>query len=148
MQETWLAVLAGLDRFEGRASLKTWVFRIVVNRARTMAVRESRLVPSSLLAAEEDADDLERLAAAAVSGWSSPEDEVLSAELRGRIEAAIDALPARQRQVMVLRDVEGWSAEEVCNALEISETNQRVLLHRARVKVRDALADYLAATKG
>lgn len=160
VQETWLAVLGGIDRFEGRSSLKTWVFRILVNRARSIAVREARVVPVSSLLREDD--DLAGLAEVAAEGgdrrtasqwqpaaesWSAranPEDWILSAELGARIELALDGLPARQREVLTLRDVEGWTAEEVCNALGISETNQRVLLHRARVRVRDALSEYLS----
>jgi RNA polymerase sigma-70 factor, ECF subfamily len=158
VQETWLAVLSGIDRFEGRSSLRTWVFRILVNRARTMSVREARLVPLSTLAPAGDADDLSTFmnagadASAPEVPWlpsagnagANPEDLLVASELGGRIEQAIDALPARQREVVVLRDVEGWSAPEVCNALGISETNQRVLLHRARAGVRTALAGYVS----
>jgi RNA polymerase sigma-70 factor, ECF subfamily len=160
VQETWLAVLRGLDRFRGHSSLKTWVFRILVNRARTTAVREARVVPVSSLGGEGSGEgptrDLAGVAAVAcgeprtaavADGWSqraSPEDRVLSAEVRAHIERAIEALPARQRAVLTLRDVEGWTSEEVCNALGLTETNQRVLLHRARVKVRDALEPFVS----
>ena len=166
VQETWMAVLKGVDRFEGRSSLRTWVYRILVNRARTIAVREARLVPISTLGAEVggSTEDLERLAAVtaeggdrrtasqwlpSAEGWTertNPEDWLLSAELRSRIDAAIEALPRRQREVITLRDIDGWSAAEICNALGISETNQRVLLHRARVGVRNALSEYLSET--
>jgi RNA polymerase sigma-70 factor (ECF subfamily) len=155
-QETWLGVLRGLDRFEGRSSLKTWIFRICVNRARTRGGRERRIVPFSALAGEgEPAVEPERFHgadgpgraghwAAPPESWESiPEERLLSAETRAVIDAAIERLPPAQRQVILLRDVEGWPADEVCNALELSETNQRVLLHRARAKVRTALEQYL-----
>jgi RNA polymerase sigma-70 factor (ECF subfamily) len=162
VQDTWLAVLGGLGRFEGRSSLKTWIFRILVNRARTRAKREARLVPFSSVehtAARAPADR-----ATPISEWlfsqaavlplpwhgdglepPSPDAAVLSAELRARIESAIRCLPPRQQAVITLRDLEGWAPEEVCTLLEISEANQRVLLHRARVRVRDALEGYFAA---
>jgi RNA polymerase sigma-70 factor, ECF subfamily len=158
VQEAWLGVLRGIERFEGRSSLKTWLFRIVTNLAKTRAVREARSVPFSALAGAEDEEEgpsvpPERFRgpddrwaghwAAPPVDWARPEHELLSGETRGVIARAIDALPDSQRQVMTLRDVEGWSSEEVCNALELSETNQRVLLHRARTKVRRALDDYL-----
>jgi len=156
VQETWLAVLSGIDRFEGRSSLKTWIFRILVNRARTVAVRESRMIPVSSLFQPDDAGELDDLPDAGQGAWlpaaehwsdrRNPEDWILTEELRGRIEAAIEALPHRQREVITLRDIEGWSAEEVRDALEVTEANQRVLLHRARVKVRNALSDYLQDT--
>ncbi len=156
VQETWLRVLGALDRFEGRSSLKTWVFRILVNTAKTRAQREGRVVPFSALhdparvpepAVEPERflpDDHERHP----GGWASPprelpEERLLAAETRERIAAAIEALPSSQRAVISLRDVEGWSADEVRNALDLSEVNQRVLLHRARAKVRSALEEYL-----
>jgi RNA polymerase sigma-70 factor (ECF subfamily) len=157
VQETWLRVLGALDRFEGRSSLKTWVFRILVNTAKTRAQREGRVIPFSSL------HDPARIPEAAVEperflpdgherypgGWSAPprslpEESLIAAETRRAIATAIDALPANQRAVISLRDVEGWSSDEVRNALDISEVNQRVLLHRARAKVRSALEDYLA----
>jgi RNA polymerase sigma-70 factor (ECF subfamily) len=149
VQEAWLGVLKGLDRFEGRSSLKTWIYTIVANVARTRAVREARSVPLSSLA-RQDADDEE----AAVDPdrfvgdghWVRPIEpwrQVLDAEARGVIDAAIAKLPPQQAQVIELRDIEGWSSEEVRNVLDISETNQRVLLHRARSKVRAALEEYL-----
>jgi RNA polymerase sigma-70 factor, ECF subfamily len=163
VQETWLAVLAGIHGFKGRSSLRTWIFRILINRARTCATREARVVPLSSLADSQEgagwggtpypADPLERIPAGAepvfgagASAGASAEEQLLARELAERIEQAVAALPGRQREVIVLRDVEGWSAAEVCNVLEISESNQRVLLHRARVKVRDLLAPYLAQT--
>jgi len=157
VQETWLRVLGALDRFEGRSSLKTWVFRILVNTAKTRAHREGRVLPFSALnnpgripeaAVDPDRfrpEDDERYP----GHWSSPprelpEERLLAAETRQLIAAAIDSLPATQAAVIRLRDVDGWSSEEVRNALDISEVNQRVLLHRARAKVRRALEDYLA----
>lgn len=155
VQETWLAVLRGLDAFEGRSSLKTWVFRILANRARTHARRRARTVPltdvtSPTVAAQgigpDQSEWLFRPERTGPLGWhgssfgiADPFEELATRDLRARIEAAIQELPARQQEVMTLRDLEGWSAEEVCNALELSEVNQRVLLHRARMKVRDAI---------
>ena len=155
VQETWLAVLQGLDRFEGRSSLKTWIFSILANRAKTRAVRERRTIPFSALNPErvpEPAVDPERFRDAEDPRWPGhwasppqpwPDDKLVAAETRGKLAGAIDALPGNQRAVISLRDLEGWSSEEVCNALGISETNQRVLLHRARAKVRTALEEYL-----
>jgi len=161
VQETWLRVLGALDRFEGRSSLKTWVFRILANTAKTRAQREGRVIPFSSLQdparvpeASVDADrflpdDHEHHPGA----WSSPprdlpEERLLASETRARIARAIDGLPASQRAVIMLRDVQGWSSDEVCNALDITEVNQRVLLHRARAKVRNALEDYLGSESG
>jgi RNA polymerase sigma-70 factor, ECF subfamily len=156
VQETWVRVLGALDRFEGRSSLKTWVFRILVNTAKTRAQREGRVLPFSALQepgrvpeASVDADRFRPEDDARFPGaWSSPprelpEERLLAAETRQVIASAIDALPPSQRAVITLRDVEGWSSEDVRNALEVSEVNQRVLLHRARAKVRQALEDYL-----
>ena len=162
VQETWLGVLQGLARFEGRSSLKTWIFRILTNRARTRGQREGRSVAFSDLATAEagtgetsvDADqfwppDHPTWANIWVSyprNWNElPEDRLLSRETLARVEAAIAALPPSQREVIRLRDVEGWTAEEVCNVLEITESNQRVLLHRARAKVRRDVEQYLNA---
>jgi RNA polymerase sigma-70 factor (ECF subfamily) len=159
IQEAWLGLLRGLDRFEGRSSLRTWLFRIVTNLAKTRGVRESRSVAFSALAGEEVEDTGPSVPPERFRGpedrwsghwasppeeWGRPEHALLSAETRAVIDRAIAALPDVQRQVITLRDVEGWGSEEVCNALELSETNQRVLLHRARTKVRHALDDYLA----
>jgi RNA polymerase sigma-70 factor (ECF subfamily) len=161
VQEAWLGVLNGLDRFEGRASLKTWIFRILTNVAKTRAVREARTVPFSALAEAETEEgpsvDPDRFFgpghrwaghwAAYPERWEKvPERRLVSDETRRLIADAIAGLPPAQRQVISLRDVEGWSSDEVCNALELSETNQRVLLHRARSKVRQALEEYLAET--
>jgi RNA polymerase sigma-70 factor (ECF subfamily) len=153
VQETWLGVLKGLDRFEGRSSLKTWIFRILANVARTRGERESRSVPLSSLAAEgtdEPAVDPslfgpERMWLAPPDAWEDvPEERMLARETLSAIEAAIAELPLAQRTVISLRDVDGWEAADVCNVLDISETNQRVLLHRARSKVRRALEAHLA----
>jgi RNA polymerase sigma-70 factor (ECF subfamily) len=155
VQETWLAVLNGIDRFEGRSSLKTWIFRILANQAKTRAERERRTIPFSALQAArvpEPALEPERFRDSEDPRWPGhwsvpprewPEDRLLASETREKLAEAIEGLPASQRAVISLRDLEGWSAEEVCNALDVSETNQRVLLHRARSKVRKALEDYL-----
>jgi RNA polymerase sigma-70 factor (ECF subfamily) len=159
VQETWLAVLNGIDRFEGRSSLKTWIFQILSNRARTRAVRERRSAPFSALAGagedDEAAVDADRFRpagdrwvgswAAAPSDWSHlPEERLLGRETLERVYEAIQALPPRQAEVLVLRDIEGWDPGEVCAALGITDGNQRILLHRARSKVRAALERYFA----
>ncbi|HEY2371154.1 MAG TPA: RNA polymerase sigma factor [Gaiellaceae bacterium] len=149
VQEAWLGVLKGLDRFEGRSSLRTWIYTIVANVARTRAVREARSVPFSSLAPADAGDDeaaVDPDRFVAEGHWSRPIEpwrRVVDAEARGVIDAAIARLPPLQAQVIELRDIEGWSSEEVRNVLNISETNQRVLLHRARSKVRAALEEYL-----
>jgi RNA polymerase sigma-70 factor, ECF subfamily len=145
VQEAWLGVLKGLDRFEGRSALKTWIYSIVANVARTRAVREARSVPFSSFATDDETSvDPDRFIPD--GHWGSPPEPwraVLDDEARAVIDAAIAVLPDQQRQVIELRDVEGWSSDEVRNVLELSVTNQRVLLHRARSKVRAALEDYL-----
>ena len=149
VQEAWLGVLKGLDRFEGRSSLRTWIYTIVANIARTRAVREARSVPLSSLAPQDAEDDEPAVDPDRFVGdghWSRPIEpwrRVLDAEARDVIDAAIAQLPPQQAQVIQLRDIEGWSSEDVRNVLELSETNQRVLLHRARSKVRAALEEYL-----
>jgi RNA polymerase sigma-70 factor (ECF subfamily) len=154
VQETWVGVLNGIDRFEGRSSLKTWVFRILTNTAKTRAVREGRSVPFSSLAPEgEEAVDADRFLgddtrfpghwAAPPRRWAGPEGQLLAGEALEVIEREIAALPPAQAAVITMRDIEGLDAEDVCNALDISETNQRVLLHRARSKVRRALEEYM-----
>jgi RNA polymerase sigma-70 factor (ECF subfamily) len=158
VQETWIAVLKGIDRFEGRSSLKTWIFRILANIAKTRGERERRSVPFSSAvpaAAGEPSVDPDRFFppgdpnarrwALGPSAWKQPEESLIADETRDVILAAIEKLPPTQREVITLRDVEGWSSEEVRNALELSETNQRVLLHRARSKVRGAIEEYLNA---
>jgi RNA polymerase sigma-70 factor (ECF subfamily) len=160
VQETWCAVLTGLERFEGRAALKTWLFRILTNRAKTRGQREARTVPFSSLAPEDEADgpavDPDRFLpadhprwpghwAAGPAQWSAvPHERLLAGEVRAEIRRAIDALPERQQAVIVMRDVEGWPPEEVCDVLDLSEGNQRVLLHRARSRVRAELERYFA----
>jgi RNA polymerase sigma-70 factor, ECF subfamily len=153
VQDAWLAFLRGLDRFEARSSLRTWLFSILVNIAKTRGVRESRSVPFSTLVADAE-DEGPSVPASRFGGegdawpghwatppsdWDSPLERVLSAEVRSAIETAIDRLPPMQGRVLRLRDVEGWSSDEVCNVLELSETNQRVLLHRARSKLRQLI---------
>src|SRR5919201_2023461 len=158
-QETWLGVLNGRERFEGRSSLRTWIFRILTNIAKTRGERDRRSLPFSSLAEEgvedEPSVDPERFMPSRerwAGHWKSyperlgelPDERLLADETLACLQDAIDRLPPVQQQVITLRDVEGWSSEEVCSALELSETNQRVLLHRARSKVRQALEEYLA----
>ena len=153
VQETWLGLLRGIDRFEGRSSLKTWIFRILVNTAMSRSRGERRCSPFSSLASAGDDEpvDVDRFIngederwrghwAAAPSDWATvPEERLLAAETLACVSRAIESLPPRQRDVIVLRDVEGWSSEEVREALLLTEANQRVLLHRARAKVRAVL---------
>ena len=146
VQATWCAVLAGIDRFEGRAALKTSIMRILANRAKTGGQREARCVPFSALGGVEDDDgpavDPDHFLPAE---WSQlPDERMLAGELR----AAIESLPSRQQAMIALPDVEGWSPEEVCEALDLSEGNQRVLLHRARSRVRAELERYFAEEAG
>jgi RNA polymerase sigma-70 factor (ECF subfamily) len=158
VQETWLGVLEGLERFERRSLLKTWIFRILTNKAKTRAVRERRSTPFSSFAPGTDEGPsveperfLDSSHAVWPGHWASPprswddvpERHLESAEVRGVIEAAIAELPPMQAQVISLRDVAGWSSQEVCDLLDLSEANQRVLLHRARSKVRAALERFL-----
>jgi RNA polymerase sigma-70 factor, ECF subfamily len=149
VQEAWLGILRGLDRFEGRSALKTWAFSIVSNTAKTRGVRESRSVPFAAVDPDRFQGPEERFP----GGWRSfpdpfPEQRLADAETRDAAIRAIVALPARQREVITLRDIEGFSSEEACNALGLSETNQRVLLHRARSKVRSALEEHFDAAGG
>jgi RNA polymerase sigma-70 factor, ECF subfamily len=152
VQETWIAVLRGIDRFEGCSSLKTWVYRILMNTAKTRAQREARSIPFSAAAGgDEPSVDPDRFLgpdSATPGAWAAPprawpEDRVLEQETLGVIEMAIEKLPDAQREVIRLRDVEGWTPMEVTDALEITDGNQRVLLHRARSKVRAAVEMYL-----
>jgi RNA polymerase sigma-70 factor (ECF subfamily) len=144
-QETWLAVMRGVDRFEGRSSFKTWLFRILLNRARTAAGREQR-------AGRPEPIDSERFDAN--GAWTVPpepwaeraDDRVMAAHLAVRVHALLDDLPEAQRQVVVLRDIEGLPPSEVGMLLEITDGNQRVLLHRARARLRELLAAEVMAS--
>lgn len=149
VQESWLGVVKGIARFEGRSTLKAWIYSIVANRARTRATRDGRIVTFSALEddGEQSAVDPSRFKrngmwAQPPLAWETltPERLAASSEVRAAFEQALDDLPDRQRAVVVLRDVEGLSSEEACNVLQISETNQRVLLHRARSRLRESLA--------
>jgi len=154
VQETWLAVVAGIERFEQRATLKTWLFHILTNKAKTRGVRERRTVPFASLAGADDepAVSPERFQRAGDAWpghwatpprpWEDPERRLQSLEARERLREAIAALPAAQQAVLTLRDVEGLEADEVCALLDLSPGNQRVILHRARAKVRDALEQW------
>ena len=156
IQETWLGVLRGIDHFEHRSTLKTWVFSILTNVARTRATREGRHIPFSALdrpgRVPEAAVDADRFLAPDDPQWPggwvapparwSPDDRLVAKETREVVASAIERLPPNQRAVISLRDVEGWGADEVCNVLGLSESNQRVLLHRARSKVRAELERY------
>jgi RNA polymerase sigma-70 factor (ECF subfamily) len=155
VQDAWVGVLRGIGRFEGRSSLKTWLYRIVANTAKTRGVREGRSIPFSALASEEEGEsavDPDRFLGSGErfpghwgvppQAWA-PEAELLATEALAVIERAIEKLPPAQRTVITMRDVQGFTADEVRNALDLSETNQRVLLHRARSKVRVALEEYL-----
>ncbi len=150
VQDAWLGILRGLARFEGRSSLKTWMYRIVTNRAKTRGKREKRVTPLSALGSDDEGPALSADHFDSGGGWNSPPSSWTNPErlqqdrdLRGQLSEAIDTLPERQRLVLTLRDVRGLSSTEVCNVLEISETNQRVLLHRARTKVRAWLAEHM-----
>ncbi|WP_252374946.1 MULTISPECIES: RNA polymerase sigma factor [unclassified Nonomuraea] len=158
VQDTWLAVIGAIDGFEGRSSVKTWVYRILVNTAKRRSVRESRTLPWS--AFERDTSPAADLTLfhgidgalagrwkEAPAAWPTPEGQALAAEARGLIGEALATLPPRQRIVITLRDVEGCTSEEVCEIMEISAVNQRVLLHRARAAVRDLLESYFASVK-
>ena len=163
VQDTWLAVLQGIDRFEGRSSLRTWIIQILLNKARTRGAREKRILPFASLRrrAEEGRDepavDPDRFQGRRgdqpgawlqpPAAWSDPERVLDAAETRDVMLGAIKALPPRQRDVITLRDLQGWPAEEACNVLGLTETNQRVLLHRARSKVRMAVETHLAGVE-
>ena len=158
VQDTWIAVLKGLDRFEGRSSFKTWIFTILSNRAKTRATRENRYVPLELSdEPDDDSPNAVRFNPAShpyADSWaegcvphaweSIPETQLLGRETRSIIFRTIESLSPNQQQVIRLRDVDGFSAEEVCHMLQLSESNQRVLLHRARERVRQALDTYFA----
>lgn len=160
VQETWLAVIKGLDQFEGRSSLRTWIFHILLNKARTRGVREHRSVPFATLPSDDDHTGVDpgRFLGEA-SPWPGhwalpprpwgdlPEDRLLAKELREVVDDAVDRLPPSQRQVMVLRDLEGWAPGEVCHLLHLTGVNERVLLHRARTKVRAALERHVEQSR-
>jgi RNA polymerase sigma-70 factor (ECF subfamily) len=159
VQDTWLAVIQGIGKFEGRSSLKTWVYRILVNTAKRRGGREARTVPwSSLLPTPEDEGptvDPSRFGGPGdpypghwrefPAPWPSPEQQTLAGEVRAQVGTALAQLPERQRVVIMLRDVEGYGSDEVSSILDISAANQRVLLHRARAFVRGRLEEYYAA---
>jgi RNA polymerase sigma-70 factor (ECF subfamily) len=150
VQDTWLGVLRGLDGFAGRSSFKTWLLRILVNRARSTGVREHRSVAVGDVAPAVDRGRFD-----ASGAWMSPpqhwvedsDDRLLAEALTERIQTALGELPARQREVIMLRDVDGLSGHEVCEVLEISEVNQRVLLHRGRSHLRQALESEMAVLR-
>ncbi len=159
VSESWLAVLEGIDRFEGRARVMTWVFGILINRAKTRGRREARTVPFSSLAPRDEREGPSTLTYRRAEdrgasrssclwsgpGHSSPHERALSHEVLRLVGRAIGELPERQAKVIGLRDLAGWSAREVCEALELGDGNQRLLLHRARSKVRAALDSYVHA---
>ncbi len=158
VQDTWIGVIKGIDRFEGRSALRTWIFQIMLNNARTRGKREKRTLPFSFFrrGGEEgrdepavDADRFQGRRGEDPGAWARPPVEWSSADVKLESDAtrdvlleAIADLPPRQREVLTLRDIQGYSAAETCNALELTETNQRVLLHRARSKVRAALEQH------
>jgi RNA polymerase sigma-70 factor (ECF subfamily) len=158
VQETWMNVVRGLESFEERSSLRTWIYTILGNCARRRAEQEQRLVPLSEIAAGEASGDdpgaspdqffesgrWAGMWSTAVSRWEDlPEERLVSSELRTALLEAIDALPRMQRAVITLRDVEGWAPEDVCDYLGLADGNQRILLHRARAAARLAIQRYL-----
>jgi RNA polymerase sigma-70 factor, ECF subfamily len=156
VQETWLAVVTGIDRFEGRSALGTWIFSILINQAKTHTARERRALPFcsiALVAEGEQAVDADRFQhddeawpghwATPPRPWQKPERRLLSLEARAQLKDALARLPDRQRVIVGLRDIEGLSAEEVCDLLDLSQENQRVLLHRGRSKLRAVLEAYI-----
>ena len=148
VQDTWMGVVRGIERFEGRSSFKTWLFRILVNRARTSGVREHRHLPVDPTERAVSPDRFDRSGAWAepIIPWESDVDDRLLAESWGPVlRLAVETLPGLQREVVLLRDIEGLPAENVCAVLDISEGNQRVLLHRGRTKLRTVLAAELQA---
>lgn len=161
VQDTWVGVIRGIDRFEGRSALRTWIFQILLNNARTRGQREKRTLPFSSLrrrnpeGRDEPAVDADRFQgrrgeypghwARPPVEWDSPEERLAGDAARGVMLTAISKLPERQREVLALRDIQGYTAEDACNALQLTETNQRVLLHRARSKVRAALERHFDA---
>lgn len=163
VQDTWVGVVRGIDRFEGRSSLKTWIFRILMNIARTRGTRDKRSIPFSSLAGTGDEGAVPTIAPERFQGpdgkypghWATfptrwhdhPEIRTIASETLAVVRDALDELPPAQQEVVRLRDLEGWTSAEVCNALEITETNQRVLLHRGRARLRAALEDYFEGAK-
>ena len=156
VQDTWMAIVTGIERFEGRAALGTWMFSILTNQAKSHGARERRAVPFASIApadVEEPAVDSDRFQkddeawpghwATPPRPWQKPERRLLSLEARDQLKEALSQLPERQRLIVVLRDVEGLPAEEVCDLLELSQENQRVLLHRGRSRLRAFLEEYL-----
>ncbi|MGY1808662.1 RNA polymerase sigma factor [Blastococcus sp. SYSU D00669] len=166
VQDTWLAVIRQLDRFEGRSSLRTWVFRILENRARSRGAQEARSVPWSTAFPDGEGDDGPAVDRARFRGpddrwprhWTDaglpvawqppPEDAAVAAEIRSELRVALDELPERQRVVVELRDVHGLTAEEVCERLALSPGNQRILLHRGRSRLRARLEDVYRGAAG
>lgn len=163
VQETWVAVLRGIDRFEERSSIKTWLYRILMNIARSRGAKESRTIPfSSALGAMTDGAeptfDADWFRPPTDPDWpghwasfpldwdQQPEARLLGGETLSFVAATIEKLPPAQREVLTLRDIEGWTSVEVCHALELTETNQRVLLHRGRAKLRGALESYFESS--
>lgn len=158
VQDTWVGVIRGIERFEGRSALRTWIFQIMLNNARTRGKREKRTLPFSFFrrAGEQgrdepavDADRFQGRGGDAPGAWARPPVEWAAADEKLESDAtrdvmleAVAELPRRQREVLTLRDIQGYSAAEACNALDLTETNQRVLLHRARAKVRAALEQH------
>jgi RNA polymerase sigma-70 factor (ECF subfamily) len=155
VQDTWVGVIKGIDRFEGRSALRTWIFQILLNNARSRGKREKRILPFSVFrrrgeeGRDEPAVDADRFQgrrgdhpghwARPPVEWDSPDRRLAEDATRDVLLNAVAELPVRQREVLTLRDIQGYSAEEARNALGLSETNQRVLLHRGRSKVRAAL---------
>jgi RNA polymerase sigma-70 factor (ECF subfamily) len=142
VQETWIGVLRGLNGFEGRSSIKTWIFRVLINRARTVGTREPRHLPlpSDEFAVDPFRFDTGGAWAKPLHSWESEaDDRMVAASWTQALAVALDGLPPHQREVVVLRDVEGLTGMEVCDLLGLSEVNQRVLLHRGRSRLRGAL---------
>jgi RNA polymerase sigma-70 factor (ECF subfamily) len=159
VQDTWMAIVTGIERFQGRSALGTWMFSILTNQAKTHSARERRALPFSSVApaeVEQPVVDPDRFQngdeawpghwATPPRPWQKPERRLLSLEAREQLKHALAQLPERQRLIVVLRDVEGLSAEEVCDLLELSQENQRVLLHRGRSRLRAVLEEYLDGT--
>jgi RNA polymerase sigma-70 factor (ECF subfamily) len=164
VQDTWVGVIRGIDGFEGRSALRTWIFQILLNNARTRGQREKRTLPFSSLRTrdpegrDEPAVDADRFQgrrgeypghwARPPVEWASPEERLAGDAAREVMLTAISKLPERQREVLALRDIQGYTADDACNALRLTETNQRVLLHRARSKVRAALERHFDSEGG